>query len=345
MSHPRRLVRSRRIIARSLATVAVASTLASLPIVSSSGADAATRRCNGMAALCNRTAGDVAFPTAHNAMSSPQDGFRGPNQGKPMAWQLAHGIRGFQIDAYFGRQSGDRVSTVFTGALTDTQLDLSPALLAAGRRLHQQLAAPASGAATDVYLCHTFCELGAVRLSDELRVVRAFLDHHSDEVLQIVVQDYVPPERLRQEFYDAGLGTELASSHPGTPLPTLGEMIDAGTHLLVSLENGDGGPQLANAFAGLVEETPFTFLRATELRGAASCTDNRGVAASPVFQLNHWVTPPVRAHAVAANRLLGSRVTTCRKVRERVPTLIAVDFADHSDVVRVAARVNRAGAA
>ncbi len=113
----------------------------------------------------------------------------------------------------------------------------------------------------------------------------------------------------------------------------------------MSLENGDGGPQLPNAFTGLVEETPFTFLRASDLRGAASCADHRGVPGSPVFQLNHWVTPPVPAHAVAANRLLGSRVATCREVRDRVPTLIAVDFADRSDVVRVAARVNRAGPA
>ena len=303
------------------------------------------RKCNGMTVLCDRTVGDVAFPTAHNAMSSPADHFRGPNQGKPMSWQLDHGIRGFQIDAYLGVPVGTRVHTSLTGPLTAAQQDMSPALLAAGKQLNAQLGKELStehlaNATPGVYLCHTFCELGYVKMVDELQVVRQFLDAHPNEVLQFVVQDYVPPEQLRAEFAAAGLGDELASSVPGQPLPTLGQMIDGGTHLLVSLENGDGGPQLANAFTGLVEETPFTFLTVTQLRGAASCVDNRGIAGSPVFQLNHWVTPPVPSHAVAANRLLASRTATCERSRHRIPTLVAVDFAERSDVVQVARRIN-----
>jgi hypothetical protein len=222
---------------------------------------------------------------------------------------------------------------------------MSPALLAAGKKLNEQLRGVKVPGTTapGVYLCHTFCELGYVPMSTELRVIRQFLDTHHDEVLQIVIQDYVTAERLREEFTQAGLGDELASYTQGKPLPTLGQMIDAGTHLFVSLENGEGGPQLPNAFNGLVEETPFTFLHVAALRGAQSCVDNRGVPGSPVFQLNHWVTPPVRAHAVTANRLLASRTATCERTRSRVPTLVAVDFADRSEVVRVARRINAAG--
>jgi hypothetical protein len=305
------------------------------------------RKCNGMAALCDRTVGDVAFPTAHNAMSSPADHFRGPNQGKPMSWQLDHGIRGFQIDAYLGVPVGTRVHTSLTGPLTTAQQDMSPTLLAAGKQLNAQLgkelaAKQLANVTAGVYLCHTFCELGYVKMVDELRLVRQFLDAHPNQVLQFVIQDYVPPEQLHAEFVAAGLGHELASYVPGEPLPTLGQMIDAGTHLLVSLENGDDGPQLPNAFTGLVEETPFTFLTVTQLRSAASCVDNRGVAGSPVFQLNHWVTPPVPSHAAAANRLLPSRAATCERTRNRIPTLVAVDFAERSDVVRVARRINLA---
>ena len=305
------------------------------------------RRCNGMVVLCSRRVGEVAFATAHNAMSSPAAKFRGPNQGKPMSWQLDHGIRGFQIDAYLGVPVGTRVHTSLTGPLTAAQQDMSPTLLAAGKQLNAQLgreldAKDLQNVAPGVYLCHTFCELGFVKMVDELRVVRQFLDAHPNEVLQFVIQEYVPPEQLRAEFTAAGLGNELAAYVQGEPLPTLGQMIDAGTHLLVSLENGDGGPQLPNAFNGLVEETPFTFLKVTQLRGAASCVDNRGVPGSPVFQLNHWVTPPVLTHAEAANRLLPSRAATCQRARGRIPTLVAVDFAERSDVVRVARRINAA---
>jgi hypothetical protein len=336
---------ARRIVALLLATAALA--LAGTTNVGAVPAQTTAqtpRRCNGSVALCDRSVGEVAFPTAHNAMSSPADHFRGPNQGRPMSWQLDHAIRGFQIDAYVGVPVGSRVYTSFTGPLTHAQQDMSPQLLAAGQALHRRLGrAKHLPASTQVYLCHTFCELGAVKFADELAVVKRFLDAHPDDVLQFVIEDYVPPERLRAEFDAAGLGSELAAHVQGAPLPTLGQMIDAGTRLLVSLENGDGGPQLSNAFNGLVEETPFFFAHVAQLRGAPSCRDHRGVDGSPVFQLNHWVTPPVRSHAVAANRLLASRTATCEQTRHRIPTLVAVDFADQSDVVQVAQQINAAG--
>ena len=188
-----------------------------------------------------------------------------------------------------------------------------------------------------MFLCHSFCEIGAVRMSDELRVVRAFLDRNPNEVLLFVIQDYVAPPQLRTLFDDAGFGDDFVTYTPGVPLPTLGTLIRDRTRLLVSLENGDGGAQLPNAFAGLVEETPFFYVRATGLRGTGSCAENRGIPGSPIFQLNHWVTPPVRQQYVpAANRLLASRAVTCGTVRGRIPTLLAVDFADRSNVVQLA---------
>ena len=77
----------------------------------------------------------------------------------------------------------------------------------------------------------------------------------------MVIEDYVPPDRILTVLRDAGLEPELLPVDPATPLPTLGEMIATGTRLQVSLENGVAPPTLPNAFAGLVEETPFTFRR------------------------------------------------------------------------------------
>ena len=119
-------------------------------------------------------------------------------------------------------------------------------------------------------------------------------------------------------------------------------MIDADTRILVSLENGDGGPQLPNAFTALVEETPFTFLTTSSLQTTSSCGPNRGPASAPIFQLNHWVTPPTRNRAHAVNySVLRSRVGRCMHQRRRIPTLVAVDFADNSDVLRVVDELNR----
>jgi hypothetical protein len=41
----------------------------------------------------------------------------------------------------------------------------------------------------EAYLCHGFCELGALPLVEGLSVVRAFLDSHRGEVLAFIVED------------------------------------------------------------------------------------------------------------------------------------------------------------
>jgi hypothetical protein len=332
---------SARSAIRALLAALLLTTGTALVAPGASGATGATRACNGAARLCARSLGDVAFATTHNSMASSADGFLPPNQRRSMRKQLAHGIRGLQIDAYLATARASGVWTDRSGALGDTS-ELPPALVRVAQRLHHRLGAPPAGTPDDVYLCHVFCELGAVRMVDELRVVREFLDHHPDDVLVMVVEDHAPVDRIEAAFRDAGLGRELLPVDPAQPLPTLGAMVDAGTRLQVSLENGDDPPTLPNAFVGLVEETPFTFRRPRALTRVASCAVHRGGADAPVFQLNHWVTPaePVTAHRVNS-RILRERVADCVPVRGRGPTLLAVDFAERGDLLAVVDQLNR----
>ena len=324
----------------SLSAVALV-VVAALP---SATASTAGVRCNGSARLCDLSLGAVAFATTHNSMASSVDGFVPPNQGRSIPQQLRNGIRGFQIDVYPGVARKGRVWTDLAGPFGSQATDLPRALVATATRIHQQLGAPPPGTPTEVYLCHTFCELGATKLSTVARQFRAFLDDHPREVLAFVIEDYVAPERIRDVLDAAGLGSELSAVVPGGALSTLGGMIAAGHRMFVSLENGDGGPTMPNAFAGLVEETPFTFTTTGELRSPASCAPNRGTVGSPIFQLNHWVTPAGQRRARAVNyRVLRDRVAQCTEVRGRGPTLVAVDFAEDSDVLAVVDRLNRNG--
>lgn len=305
-------------------------------------ADATPRRCNGSAVLCEVPLGDVAFATTHNSMASTADGFRPPNQATSMATQLRAGIRGFQIDAYEGFPRGGRVYTDVAGSFGDVATDLPRTFVRSAEAIHRRLGAPPPGTPSTVHLCHTFCELGAVRMDTVAREVRAFLDRNPEEVLVFVIEDHVTPDRIRAVLDDTGLGGELLAVTAGAPLPTLGAMIDAGTRLLVTLENGDGGPTLPNAFSALVEETPFTFLTTSSLRGPASCVVNRGPASAPVFQLNHWVTPAgLRRSKVVNYGRLRTRVAQCAEVRGRMPTLVAVDFAETSALLDVVRELNR----
>lgn len=57
--------------------------------------------CNGAEALCDRRYDEVAYATAHNAMSNEEDGWAAPNQRFPIPRQLQDGIRGLMLDTYF----------------------------------------------------------------------------------------------------------------------------------------------------------------------------------------------------------------------------------------------------
>jgi hypothetical protein len=322
------------------ALVAGACALALLALVSLP-ARADEPRCNGEPQLCARSLGDVAFATTHNSMASTANGFVPPNQRRSMRAQLEHGIRAFQIDAYLGTPRGGRVFTDLSGPRGEAA-ELPPAAVRAAQLLHRRIGAPPAGTPYDVYLCHVFCEIGAVRMLDEMQVVRAFLDAHPREVLVMVIEDYVAPDTILGILREAGLESELLPVDPGAPLPTLEQMIDRGTHLQVSLENGSLPPTLPNAFTGLVEETPFTFLRPRNLERPSSCTPNRGGNDAPVFQFNHWVTPAEPLTATRVNTsILRTRIAECSHVRDHAPTLVAVDFAERGDLLGVVERLNR----
>jgi len=274
-------------------------------------------------------------------VSSRAYGFRGPNQDATIEEQLRAGIRGFQIDAYPGIAVGESVATDLPATIRQ-RTELPPKLEALGRRLQRALRPRTSDRDSDVYLCHTFCELGALPMRAFLEDLRDFLDESPGEVIVVVVEDYVPPSELRRVIAEAGLGSMLFAVPGDAPLPTLGEMVRSGKRLLVVLENGDGGPELHNAFTGLVEETPYTFTRASQLGGAPSCATNRGATPAPIFQLNHWVTPArARGARLVNGARLRQRLETCEDIRGRSPTLVAVDFVGASPVVDVVAALNR----
>ena len=322
-------------LACALATVAL------VPLPARAAATTSDANCNGEAQLCARSLGDVAFATTHNSMASTANGFVPPNQRRSMQAQLDHGIRAFQIDAYFGTPRRGRVYTDLSGPLGNAA-ELPAGAVRAANLLHRRLGAPPAGTPYDVYLCHVFCEIGAVRMLDEMQVVRDFLDAHPREVLVMVIEDYVPPDAILGVLREAGLESQLLPVDPTAPLPTLQQMIDAGTRLQVSIENGAAPPTLPNAFSGLVEETPFTFLRPRILQQPGSCAVNRGGEGAPVFQFNHWVTPaePVTARRVNTS-ILRERIAECTAERGRSPTLVAVDFAEQGDLLGIVERLNR----
>ena len=169
---------------------------------------------------------------------------------------------------------------------------------------------------------------------------------HPAEVVVVVNQDYVTPADFVEAIGDAGL-TRYAATLGPMPWPTLRVLIESGRRLVLMAENHAGAaPWYQLAYQRLVQETPFHFDSAAALIAAATtCPANRGPASAPLFLLNHWVTTapvqrPSDAAKVNAYAPLLERAEACRRIRHRLPNLLAVNFYKEGDVFRVADTLN-----
>jgi hypothetical protein len=304
----------------------------------------AVTSCNGSAALCNATVDQVVFPGAHNAMSNAEvEGWMFPHHSHDIRRMLDAGIRMLAIDVHYGVPTAGRVRTDFEReAVSQEKIEeqLGPEATAAAVRIRDQLVGEPDGPSA-LYFCHGFCELGAYPVGSTLDEIHDFMVAHPGEVVMLVVEDYIEPGDLAAAFTAAGLD-QFAYPGPVTgPWPTLRRLVDRNQRLIVFIESGRPGvPWLLPAFEAF-QETPYSFKTPADF----SCKPNRGGTAGSLFQINHWLetTPaprPTNAEIVNAYDFLLGRARACQKARKHVPNVIAVDFYDIGDVVRVARTLN-----
>jgi hypothetical protein len=301
--------------------------------------------CNGSAALCERPLNQVTFPGAHNAMSSADvPGWMFPQQERGLAGMLTDGIRAFLIDVHYGRPAGANVVTDLdseTASRARFEEAVGAEGLAAALRIRDRFAGGELGP-RGLYLCHGFCELGAQPLAPWLSTLADFLVQHPDEVVLLVVEDYVTAADLAAEFDSAGLSDLVYRGNGRAPWPALRTLIDTRQRVVVMTESGRAGvPWLLPAF-DVMQETPYKFRSPSEL----SCAANRGGTQGALFQVNNWIdtTPapkPSNAAIVNAHDALLARARRCQEARGLRPTILAVDFYRTGDVVGVARVLNQ----
>ena len=134
-------------------------------------------------------------------------------------------------------------------------------------------------------LCHGPCSLGSQPHIEALAVIRAFMEAHPREVLMIIYQDDISAEAMEADFEESGLAALVYTHQPGASWPTLQQMIDDGTRLVVTAESGGPPPAWYHHAWALVWDTPYSFMSADEF----SCELNRGNTDNPLFLINHWV--------------------------------------------------------
>ena len=309
--------------------------------------------CNGYPELCDRQLNEVAFPAAHNAMSAADADFFAPNQETGLPKQLDSGVRAVLIDAHYGFRSPDgQVVTDLkrergSKARQGIRDQFGKSAVKRVESIAERAGGVDSGGERGTYLCHIVCELGATELTQALTEVREFLDTHPDEFLIVVIEDYVAPEDIQASFADSGLVRYAYVHERDAPFPTLRELIESDKRILVMAENDNGGGSIPWYHDGfeLMQETPYTFGSADELRDPKSCKPNRGTAHSPLFQFNHWVeklprSPNLGAQVNSGDFLL-ERARECRRRRGLKPNIVAVDFYDEGDIFEATRKLNR----
>lgn len=297
--------------------------------------------CNLNTELRDRPLNEIAFATTHNSMSNVPDRWIDATQSSGISEQLEAGMRGFQLDSYYGVEVGPIVLTSVEVRTEKMSEQLSDSAIEQAAKLAEN--APSLGLSddADTYLCHGNCELGAVPMVTALQEFTTFLEANPDEVLIIFIEDYISGEDTAAAFEEAGL-TDYVYTYKGGEWPTLRTMIEDGTRILVMSEHGGGDPAWYHNGFELTQETPYSFASEDDLLSDSSCDPNRGEADSPLFQVNHFVSPADADTSATANeyQFLLDRVLRCKEERGRVPNLVAVNFWGQGSVVDVVDEIN-----
>ncbi|MFC5494955.1 hypothetical protein [Nocardioides caricicola] len=303
--------------------------------------------CNGHEELCDRAYDEVAYPATHNSMSAAAEpGWFFPEQPDGIIAQLDHGIRVLLIDTWYG-QPTDRRGIVATAdksraeAIEQARQDFGRRAVDAALRARRAAGLAPTGEVRP-YLCHAMCELGSTSWARSLRATKDWLDAHPREVVTLFVQDEVTPADTARVIEQAGLQPYVYTPEEDGTWPTLGEMVDDGTRLVVLMENHGGGELLPWLIPGfdVVQDTPYRFRSPADF----TCAENRGDPDASLFLVNHWIDDwrnvPQNSAIVNARAVLLPRLRECEEERGQLPNFVAVDYYDRGDLLDVVDELN-----
>ncbi len=333
----------RRILVWSLGAIATAILIGVVLIAILGGSEDRTRHptagpgCNGAKELCGRSLDRVAFAATHNSYAGANyPGFLFPEQNDRIPQQLDAGVRGLWIDTYYGvpgRRVYTDTSKLSPALIAQIDQELGPKFTAAGNRIRAQIAKPPADAKTRIYLCHGFCELGAVSAEKTFEEIAGFMHDNPREVLIIDLEDYTTPKDTQRLIEKTGLVDYIYKGPQGPPWPTLQQMIDSGGRILLVAEHMTGGASWYRPLNKTIKETPFDFKTPADM----TCKGGRGNRADALFLINNWIntdpTPkPSNAAKVNARRFLVQRARKCRRQRNAFPNVLNVDFYKDGDL-------------
>jgi hypothetical protein len=262
--------------------------------------------------------------------------------------QLEDGVHSLLIDTHYGVQTKEGVATELQrGSKSRAKIEdeVGSQFVDTAKRLRRRIGYRGGGK-PKVYLCHAYCEMGATDFEESLTWIRDFVVENPGEVLILSIEDDVTPEDTAKAFKSSGLLDYVYKGRLGPRPPTLRQLIDNGTPVVVMAENKTDRkyPWYHQQF-GYVQETPFDFKTPRALLPPRSCRPERGRPNNPIFLLNNWVETapapkPRNAEVVNSKRRLLRRARACAARRGLKANLLAVDFYRAGDLFAAVDELN-----
>ena len=192
--------------------------------------------------------------------------------------------------------------------------DYDPAIAQRASQLAARAPAKA-GATRQIYLCHNYCEMGAVSFASVLGDVKKFVDTHPDDVVALIIQDATTPADTADGHHQGGPGRSRLHARTG-PAPADAGRDDRRGQDPARLRRA-GRPGRAALVPEGVRLVPGDAATTSSRPSDFTCAPNRGPADAPLFLVNHWVnaSPPDPGKAAQANdpKLLKSRLEAVRR--------------------------------
>ena len=262
----RHVGRSARIVA--LAVTLVAGLAVAAFAVAGDPEPVQVGRCNGQAALCDRTLDQVAFVGTHNSMAADgEPGWLFAAQDAGIDAQLDEGVRALLIDTHYGFATPRGVATDLARASKSREKiesEVGERFVETAERLRTRIGYTGGGT-REVFLCHAFCEVGATPALEALEGVHRFLVAHPEEVLILSIEDDTDAADTAQLIRRQRADPRGLPRAGEPPWPTLRELIDRDERVLVLAENDAAAAPWMHEQTEVAQETPYRFNSAAEL--------------------------------------------------------------------------------
>lgn len=192
---------------------------------------------------------------------------------------------------------------------------------------------------------HGSAILGTSPLVDELNKIGDFLANNPTEVVTLIFESYVYADDIESSINATGLDVYLYTHSAGLNWPTLQEMIDNNTRLVVMTDVDDASASQGwyHYMWDIAVETHYSANSTADF----NCDFNRGDSINDLFIFNHFITDntfgtgiPSEAEVINANPYFIDRVQTCQLEKSKFPNFITVDFYELGDSKAVVDELN-----